>query len=134
MKPSMKPRYKPNSFGPVYCISDPKDGGSIAQGRTTANTRGGLGDAKRGPGAPRPFFLPVGGCGAPDEKPARTDDPLWTYQSQLRPSMGDCLRQRWATFFRSWDDLENSWLGDLIGAVCLCVLGYVLIIMAWAFS
>lgn len=91
----------------------------------------------RATGVLRSFCPPYWGRSTPEEiKPvtAWPGSPLETFQAHLRPSLGERLRQRWATFFKVWDWLENSWVGDVIGLVCLYATGYVLIIMAWAFS
>ena len=48
-----------------------------------------------------------------------------------RPEARDSL---WARIVRCNAWLEDSWLGDLIGVICLFFIGYSLVICAWVLS
>lgn len=44
------------------------------------------------------------------------------------------LRAGWRWLLRLNARLEDSWIGDLIGAACLFAAGYLLIVFAWVLA
>ena len=91
----------------------------------------------RDPGAPRSFTPPCWGCGAPGEDtqllpaPGSKDT---TRQGTTGPSFRTRLARGWGRFLWLWFWLEDSWVGDLIGAVSLFATFYLLLVFGWAIS
>lgn len=49
-----------------------------------------------------------------------------------RASSSLCAGWQW---LKHWNArIEDSWIGDLIGAICLFVAGYLLIVFAWVLT